>query len=220
MKEQGRRLLRKGVMWIALFATWTTLIQIVDVRCVGETGTKVGFAWLNSRVHQWIGVHMQFYTITDWMGLIPVLLCLLFGGIGLVQMIQRKSLRRVDLDLILLGIYYVIVALGYIIFEMVPINYRPVLLDGRMETSYPSSTTLLVLSVMPTVSFQVSRRLEQTAARKIIHVLTTAFSVFMVIGRLISGVHWFTDIAGAVFLSRGLFCMYRAVVVFYCKTEE
>lgn len=41
---------------------------------------------------------------------------------------------------------------------MIPVNYRPVLIEGRLEASYPSSTTLLVVSVMPTLMFQAYRR--------------------------------------------------------------
>ena len=96
---------------------------------------------------------------------------------------------------------------------MVPINYRPVLIEGILEASYPSSTTLLVLSVMPTLIFQVKRRVANQVVRKAISILTIAFSTFMVIGRLIAGVHWFTDIVGAVILSAGLFCIYEASVL-------
>ena len=134
-------------------------------------------------------------------------------------MIKRRSLFKVDCDIIFLGIYYVIVILGYLIFEMVPINYRPILIDGFMEASYPSSTTLLVLSVMPTLVFQVNRRLENVKVKNTIGILTILFSVFMVIGRLVSGVHWFTDIVGSLLLSTGLFWVYKAAVLF-CYKEE
>ena len=101
---------------------------------------------------------MAIYTITDWLGLVPIFVCMTFGGVGFVQLIKRKSLFKVDRDLIFLGIYYVAVIFGYLIFEMIPINYRPILIDGMLEASYPSSTTLLVLSVMPTLVYQVNRR--------------------------------------------------------------
>ena len=82
-----------------------------------------------------------------------------------------------------------------------------------MEASYPSSTTLLVLSVMPTLFFQADRRLKNNNLKKVIEVVTVIFSAFMVIGRLVSGVHWFTDIVGSVMLSTGLFCIYKGVVI-------
>ena len=159
---------------------------------------------------------MSIYTITDWAGLVPVFVCIVFGGIGLCQLMKRRSLFKVDRDLIFLGIYYVVVIFGYLIFEMIPINYRPILIEGILEASYPSSTTLLVLSVMPTMIFQVNRRVTNLTVKRIVCALASAFSAFMVIGRLIAGVHWFTDIVGAVILSAGLFCLYKASVLMLC----
>ena len=163
---------------------------------------------------------MGLYTITDWLGLVPVFVCIVFGGIGLWQLIKRKNLFKVDTDLIYLGIYYVIVIFGYLFFEMCPINYRPILIEGILEASYPSSTTLLVLSVMPTLVLQANRRIENKYLKRIICAFTVVFSAFMVIGRLVSGVHWLTDIMGAVFLSTGLFYLYKAAVLEKIITDE
>lgn len=204
---------------LTAFVFWTYLVLIVDVQQAGETGTEVGFATINTWFHEWTGVSLQLYTITDWLGLVPVGICLIFGMIGLLQLIKRKGLRNVDADLILLGIYYVVVIFGYLIFEMIPINYRPIFIEGRMEASYPSSTTLLVLSVMPTLVFQVNRRVGNQNVRKIFNVMTMMFSIFMVGGRLFSGVHWLTDIIGSVLLSAGLFYSYEKAVRHYDKKK-
>ena len=142
-----------------------------------------------------------------------------FAGIGLVQLIKRRSLFKVDTDIMILGVYFVIVFLAYAIFEMIPINYRPILIEGRMEASYPSSTTLLVLSVMPALIEQIQRRLSGITAKRIIKIVAIAFSAFMVTGRLISGVHWFTDIVGGVLLSAGLFKLYKAAVMLALKEK-
>ena len=210
---KDKRNLLAGIGFIASFALWTVLIQCVDVQAVGQNGTKVGFAEFNVWFHQLTGVHMTIYTITDWLGLVPIFICLCFGVLGLVQLVKRRSLLKVDPDILLLGVYYVMVIACYLIFEMIPINYRPVLIEGRLEASYPSSTTLLVLSVTPTLMFQANRRVENTLTRKVTAVFVVAFSEFMVIGRLISGVHWATDIIGSVLLSTGLFLMYRSAVL-------
>ena len=213
MKKNGKKQLITGVSFMLVFVIWTWLIQKVDVQPVGQKGTDVGFAAFNCWFHKLTGVHMGLYTITDWLGLVPVFVCIVFGGIGLWQLIKRKNLFKVDTDLIYLGIYYVIVIFGYLFFEMCPINYRPILIEGILEASYPSSTTLLVLSVMPTLVLQANRRIENRYLKRIIYAFTSVFSAFMVIGRLVSGVHWFTDIMGAVFLSTGLFYLYKAVVL-------
>ena len=213
MKKNGKKQLITGVSFMLVFVIWTWLIQKVDVLPVGQKGTDVGFAAFNCWFHKLTGVHMGLYTITDWLGLVPAFVCIVFGGIGLWQLIKRKSFFRVDQDLIYLGIYYVIVIFGYLFFEMCPINYRPILIEGILEASYPSSTTLLVLSVMPTLVLQANRRIENRYLKRIICAFTVVFSAFMVIGRLVSGVHWFTDIMGAVFLSTGLFYLYKAAVL-------
>ena len=155
---------------------------------------------------------MGLYNVTDWLGLVPIAVCLGFGGLGLIQLIKRRSLMKVDPDILLLGAYYIIVIFFYLFFEMVPINYRPIPIDGVMEASYPSSTTLLVLSVMPTLAFQVDRRATDPALRGAVRAFAIVFSAFMVIGRLVSGVHWATDIVGAVLLGAGLFAVYRGAV--------
>ena len=213
--KQGKRQLCAGVSLLVLFGVWTVLIQTVDVQTAGEAGTEIGFAGINRWFHELTGVHMGIYTATDWLGLVPVFVCLLFGSWGFVQLVRRRSLLRVDRDIILLGVYYVLVLGCYLVFEMYPINYRPILIEGRLEASYPSSTTLLVLSVMPTLVFQTRRRLKSERNIKTITLLTMLFSAAMVAGRLVSGVHWLTDIVGSVLLSGGLFCLYRAAVLLW-----
>lgn len=219
MKKCGKSRLLAGSMWIVGFIIWTILIQTIDVQPVGQKGTNIGFATWNIWFHRLTGVHMMLYTITDWLGLVPLAVCMVFGGIGLHQVIKRKSLFKVDADLVWLGIYYVVVIWGYLLFEMIPVNYRPILIDGRLEASYPSSTTLLVLSVMLTLVFQVRHRLKNVFVCKIVLIVSVLFTMFMVMGRLICGVHWFTDIVGAAMISTGLFCIYKGVAL-RCWVKE
>ena len=203
-----------GILLLLAFVVWTVLIQTVDVQPVGVNGTTIGLASINTWFHKLTGVHMLVYTITDWLGLVPIFICLLFGILGVVQLVKRRSLFKVDKDIILLGFYYVIVISMYLIFEMIPINYRPILIDGLMEASYPSSTTLLVLSIMPTLKYQIDRRSNHSALTKVINIFVICFSLFMVIGRSLAGIHWCTDIIGSVMLSMGLFKLYQFSVVF------
>lgn len=216
-EKDWMRSLLWGSMGVSAFVIWTVLVLVVDVQPVGQEETKVGFATFNVWFHELSGVCMTLYTITDWLGLVPIAVCMCFGGIGLIQLVKRRGVLKVDCDILLLGIYYVIVILCYLVFEMIPINYRPVSIEGRMEVSYPSSTTLLVLSVMPTLVYQTSRRVKNILVKKVICISTGIFSVFMVLGRVLSGVHWFTDIIGSVILSAGLFYVYKAAVLFYEK---
>lgn len=214
-RMKGYKKMKKGMVFIVTFIIWTILIKTVDVQAIGPNGTTIGFAKLNGWLHDWIGVHMTIYTITDWLGLVPITICMVFGIIGFVQFIKRKSIFKVDHDIMLLGMYYIAVICVYLVFEMLPMNYRPILIEGRAETSYPSSTTFLVLCVLLSTMEQVSRRVKHYLMKRILNIVAISFCFFMVIGRLVSGVHWFTDIVGGILLSVGLFCIYKAGVVLW-----
>jgi len=196
---------------LTAFVLWTVAICFVDVRAIGPQGSSVGFAGINGFVHNLTGVHWGLYTITDWLGLVPLFVCMGFGILGLVQWIKRKSIRKVDYDILILGGFYIITIAAYLLFESVVINYRPVLIGGILEASYPSSTTMLVMCVMPTAIMQLKSRIKNKAVCTIASVTIIAFIAFMVIGRLISGVHWFTDIVGGALLSAGLVMLYYSV---------
>ena len=213
MEKNGNKLLLAGVVMTLLFVLWTYLIRSVDVQPVGQDGTDIGFAELNTWFHRLTGVHMWIYTVTDWLGLVPIAVCMVFAGVGFVQLIWRRNLFKVDADILLLGVYYILVIFGYLIFEMIPLNYRPIPIQGIMEASYPSSTTLLVLSVMPTLCFQAHRRAKRAVVRRMLDAFAAAFSAFMVVGRTVAGVHWLTDIVGSVLLSAGLYLLYHGCAV-------
>ena len=215
MVEKMKRVRKSFIVSICLltaFVLWTVAISFVDVRAIGPQGSSVGFAGINGYVHNLTGVHFSLYNITDWLGLVPLFVCMGFGILGLVQWIKRKSIRKVDYDIFVLGGFYIVTIAAYLFFESVVINYRPVLINGYLEASYPSSTTLLVMCVMPTAVMQFNSRIKNKVLRNIVVVTIIAFIAFMVIGRLISGVHWFTDIVGGALLSAGLVLMYRAIV--------
>ena len=192
------------------FVLWTVLILFVDVRAIGPEGSSVGFASLNGFVHNITGVNMSLYVITDWLGLVPIGVTFGFAVLGLVQWIKRKSLLKVDQSILALGGFYIIVMAVYVLFEIVVINYRPTLINGYLEVSYPSSTTMLVMCVMPTAMVQFRTRIKNDKFRRCIMLVIVVFIAFMVIGRLVSGVHWITDIIGGTLLSAGLVLIYEA----------
>ena len=172
---------------LTAFVLWTVAICFVDVRAIGPQSSSVGFAGINGFVHNLTGVHWGLYNITDWLGLVPIFVCMGFSILGLVQWIKRKSIRKVDYDIFVLGGFYIVTIAAYLFFESVVINYRPELINGYLEASYPSSTTLLVMCVMPTSVMQFNSRIKSKVLRNIIAVAIIAFISFMVIGRLASG---------------------------------
>ena len=198
---------RKGYMalgFLTAFLLWTAAVKWIDVQAIGPEGSAVGFAALNGFIHDCIGVHMSLYILTDWLSVIPLGLVAGFGLQGLAQWIRRKSLGQVDRDLLVLGGFYAAVMAAFLLFEVMVINYRPVLIEGVLEASYPSSTTMLCMCVLPTAAMRLR-------SRRWLAGLLMTFTIFMVAARLISGVHWLTDIIGGGLLSASLVILYDSL---------
>ncbi|MBQ1186627.1 MAG: phosphatase PAP2 family protein [Clostridia bacterium] len=212
MKKEKFKNLYLSIICICAFIIWTVLVALINVKEIGPLGSSVGFSSLNGWFHDMTGVNFSLYYITDWLSLIPVFIMLGFAVLGLVQLFKRKSLFKVDFNILCLGIFYIVVLFAYLLFEEVVINFRPVLINGYLEASYPSSTTMLVMTIMPTAIIQFKSRIKSTTIRNIVVITLIVFTVFMVLARLISGVHWVTDIIGGALISAGLVLMYRFVV--------
>ena len=216
MKKEIRKRFCLSVCLLTAFALWTAVVCFVNPAPIGPNGSVVGFAAVNGFVHNLTGVHMTLYTITDWLGLVPVGFILGFGLLGLTQWIKRKSIIKVDYSILVLGGFYIVVLAAYLFFEAFVVNYRPVLIQDVLEASYPSSTTMLVMCVMPTAILQLKHRIRNAVLRHVVISLIIVFILFMVLGRFLSGVHWVTDIIGGALLSTGLVTLYDAV----CRLKE
>ena len=192
-----------SIILIILAFIFTILVKVVDVEQVGVNGTNIGFATINNYVFDAISVNMIWHYITDWLGLIAIFLAMFYFFVGVIQLIKRKSIFNVDKEIIILGLFYVVVIIIYIFFENVIVNYRPILMDGILEASYPSSHTLMVICICGS-SIIVNKKLFNNKIVKFMDIILLIIIVVTVIGRLISGVHWFTDIIGGILISIAL----------------
>ncbi len=212
MKRKTKGDFYSAASFFVLFVLWTVAVKFVDVRPIGPNASSVGFAAVNGLVHSFTGVHMSLYTLTDWLSFVPVGIVAGFAILGFIQLVKSKSILKVDCDILILGCFYAAVMAVYILFEAVVINYRPVLINGILEVSYPSSTTMLVMCIMPTAAMQLKSRIKNEKIRRWIVWLIFVFTVLMVLARLISGVHWFSDIVGGALLSTALVMSYRGLI--------
>lgn len=195
---------------LVLFIVFTVLIKTVDVRPIGTSLTEVGFAGLNDRAFRLFGVHPAFYTVTEWLGVIAIAVAAAFAVLGVAQLVRRKSLKRVDAEILLLGALYVAVALCYLFFEIVVVNYRPIFVEGALEASYPSSHTMLSVCVLSAAVMEFQRLLQNKPLRIASQTAAVLLIGITVIGRLLSGAHWLTDILGGLLLSASLLAFYYA----------
>lgn len=200
-----------SVILIFVAIVFTFLVKVVNVKQIGVNGTNIGFATLNKFVFETIGVNMIWYHITDWLGLIPIFMAIFYALIGFIQLIKRKSLFKVDKELIMLGLFYIIVISIYIFFEKVIVNYRPILMNGFLEASYPSSHTLMTICLCGS-SIIVNKKMFNNKISKFTNILSLFIITITIIGRTISGVHWFTDIMGGIIISISLLMTFYSLL--------
>ena len=210
MNNKKRNFLISGIL-LLIAITFTILVKVVDVKQIGVNNSSIGFATLNQFIFETTGVNMIWYHITDWLGLIPVFMAIVYAFIGLIQLIKRRSIFKVDKEIILLGLYYIIVIALYVFFEKVIINYRPILMNGFLEASYPSSHTLMTICICGS-SILIKKKLFNNKITKVINYLSIIIITITVVGRLISGVHWFTDIIGGILISSGLLMTFYSLL--------
>lgn len=197
-----------------LFAGEIFLLKTYDVAMVEETGTEVGFSHINFKVHDMTGVNMLWYDITNYIGLAAIAVCAVFALAGLVQLIKRKSLFKVDREILSLGGLFVAVIACYLVFEKVIINYRPVIMPGETapEASFPSSHTMLAVTVFIAVTLVIDQYIKSDILAGVVKATCVVIAAVAVGGRLFSGVHWLTDIVGGILLSLALLFVFAALL--------
>lgn len=202
-----------GLLLLA-FILFTAIISTVDVLPIGPEQSLVGLASLNKSVHDFFGINLFWYSITEWTGIIAIGIAAGFGFVGLIQLLKRKSLKRIDTDIVMLGVFYGVVVFFYLLFEIVIINYRPIIINGSLGASFPSSHTMITICIMATAIMQFNVLLKNRRIRIAANLISSLIIVITIIGRTVSGVHWFTDIVGGSLLGSALVMLYYSALKF------
>lgn len=202
-----------GGISLILFAALGLMLKSVDVAAIGPEGSSVGFAGLNGFVFETLGQNSVWKALTTVTGLLALLTAAVFAGIGAWQLYTRRSLMKVDRALLAMGAVYIILLLVYIVYDKVPVNFRPVLEDGQLESSFPSSHAMLACTVFGCACVLVRRTVTRRITRDWLIRIFMALAVLTAAGRLLAGVHWCTDILGGVLIALGLTSLYSAFVI-------
>ena len=215
MKKE--KLYRLMVFCIIISIIYTILVKFVDLSAIGPNNSVVGFATMNGFFNNLIGYNESWYKISKYLGIIPFLIVGFYGINGLIQLIKRKSIKKVDMKILLLGWLYILLGLIYVYFEIIIINYRPVLDNGVLEASYPSSHTMLAIVITMSSLFISKYYIKNKNLNKSFNLFSTTLMFTIVISRLLSGVHWISDIIGGIIISITLLILYKTNLEYFDK---
>ncbi len=218
-KRAAQNFLWAGVLFF-LFLLLTMLLKFADVQPIGPLGSYVGLASLNGGIFEWVGINPIWDKISDIFMLLSLACAAAFGCLGVWQWISRKSLKKVDIDLFFLAGFYVSLGIVYLLFENIVLNYRPILEDGELVASYPSSHTVLVCGIMLTAAFQLRKRIKSKSLSMTLAVACCAVVLLTAVARILAGVHWYTDVLGAILLAGALSFAYFGAVFQWGKKKR
>ncbi len=202
----------KPAVLFAITVLYTILIMFVDKKPIGPEGTSVGFASINGFFRDMLPFNHTMYAISYVLLLIGFAAVFAFAAVGIMQLIRRKSLLKVDRYLLGLGVLYIAVLILYVAFEKIPINFRPMIVPGEteLETSYPSSHTFAFCSICLSAVYVFKYLVAKAGVRRILNICAIALMVVGVLSRFLSGVHWLTDIVGGILFSVTMVSLYVA----------
>ena len=200
-----------GVILLALFIIFTVAVKTVDVGKVGENSILVGFSTVNGFLAKAFPYNEIFHKLSDYVGYSAFIICAIYGTIGLIQLIARKDVLKVDKEILLLGFLYVITLILKVVFDIFVINYRPVLIGGELKASYPSSHTFMALIVCGS-SVVINKKKFNNAFTKVTNYICFILGIIIIVTRILAGVHWMSDIVGSVLLSFALILLYSGII--------
>ncbi len=199
----NKKKLKNLLILFGITVLFTLIVCFIDKKPIGPVNTSVGLATLNGWFKDLIGYKGGFYFISQAFGYMALLVCVGFAGIGVLQLIKKKSLFKVDRNIIALGVLYVVTIALYVLFDKIPLNYRPILETGQTfpEPSFPSSHAMLAIVVYCSAPRVLRRYFKEKGTQVGIYIGFYALAFITVISRALSGVHWLTDIIAGILIS-------------------
>ena len=194
-----------GVMAVLL----TVSLLFIDKKAVGPNGSEVGFAGLNTAVAGNITPSKTWDKISDVLIAGIVASGAIFAVMGLVQWIGRKSFKKVDWNIKMLGVVYAVLALLYVVFEkLIVINHRPLLVNEALEVSFPSTHTLIAVTLALTVVLTLKDYIKNKKVRVALTCGLVLLAIITAMGRILAGMHWTTDVLGGLLYGATLVSLY------------
>lgn len=164
---------------------------------------------MNDAVFNFFGENKTLDKISDVLLIAMLAIVAGFALSGLVQLIKRNKLKKVDSEILAMIPSLLLLVAVYFVFEKIwVLNYRPILINGIAEPSFPSTHTLIAVTVLGMTMMALPKYIKNRRQRILIDVLALVAMVAMAFLRVASGMHWMTDVLGGVIFGIDLVLVY------------
>lgn len=192
-----------------LFLVLTVSLLLVDVQSAGAQ--TVGWASLNFWWHDLISVQHGWHIVSNIVATVTLLALCAMVVWQFIIMLRGKSFRAFLKQWLAFDITVILLVLCYVLFQIVVVNYRPIMIDGMAEVSYPSSHILLFATLLPLIVCECWHNVPSKVWRRVIAVSALVLMVVGIVARALCGYHWLTDSVGALLLSAALVAWYKVM---------
>lgn len=188
-----------SILWLILLI-FTILVSFVDVKIFNVTNTKIGLYSLN-KIFLVNSINSNYINIiSNGIFLICLLVIILMLLLITFEYFKTKKINKNNLNFF---IHFLIMVLIWIIFDKILIiNYRPILINGNIEGSYPSTHVMVSTFVLLFLSDQLKKIFKND---KIFYIISIGLIIIQSISRILLTMHWFTDIIGGLLIGCLLF---------------
>lgn len=139
---------------------------------------------------------MKWDLISDIILLASFAILGVFVVLGLYQLITRKSLLKVDHRLLWMILPLVLIAITYVVFDkFLVLNIRP---NGSGEASFPSTHVMVVSTIFLIIALNLPYYIKSKTAWIIIDIAMLLLIVLVCVGRVLSEMHWLSDVLGGL----------------------
>lgn len=164
---------------------------------------------MNDAIFDFFGTNKTFDRISDILLVVMLAIVAGFALSGLAQLIKRKKFKKVDSEIVSMIPSLLLLVAIYFLFDKVwVLNYRPILVNGVAEASFPSTHTLIAVTVLGMTMMSLPRYIKNRKQRILIDVLALIAMAAMAFLRVASGMHWMTDVLGGIVFGIDLVLVY------------
>lgn len=153
---------------------------------------------------------MNWNLITDIILASSLAVLAVFAILAFCQWIKRKSLAKIDPELLWLPLPLVLMAATYFIFDkLLILSTRP---NGSGESSFPSTHVMVVTTIFAIAAILIPKYVKSDLIRTFLYAAMLTLVATTCVGRVLADMHWIADVIGALVFSAIFVIIYYLII--------